>query len=128
MAILLSTPARNLAANAVVGALDSGAGAGKLKIYTTGQGTLLGTLTFSEPAFAGASVGVATASAITSDASADNTGVAAEFVASDFTDTVIFSGSVGTIGSGEDMEMNTVNIVAGGPIGCSSFTFTQPAS
>ena len=126
MAITLTTIGRNGAADGVVDLIDAGAGAGKLKIYTTGLGTLLATLTFSTTAFGAAAAGVATAAAITDDSSADATGVAAEFTVTDFDDNEIFRGSAGT--SGTDMILNTVNIVTGGVVSCSSFTFTQPAS
>ena len=76
----ISTPARNAACDAIVDLVDGGAGAGTLAIRTgspptnpadADSGTLLGTLTFSDPAFGAASGGTATASAITSDTNAD---------------------------------------------------------
>ena len=128
MSITLSTTARNAAANAVVDTVDQGSGAGKLNIYTTGLGTLLASLTFADPAFGAASVGVATAGTIADDASADATGTAAEFTVTDSDDNVLFEGSVGGPASGEDMELNTTSVIIGGSVACSSFTFTQPAS
>lgn len=128
MAILLSTIGRNGAADGVVDKIDAGAGAGKLKIYTAAKASLLASLTFSDPAFGDAATGVATANAITDDSAADNTGVAAVFTATDFDDNVVLEGTVGGLASGEDMELNTTNIVAGGVVSVSSFTFTQPAS
>lgn len=126
MAITMTTAARNAAADGVVDLVDQGAGAGKLKIYTTGLGTLLATLTMSDPAFGAAATGVATANAITSDTSADATGTAAEFTMTDSDDVEIFRGSVGT--SGADLNLNTVSITAGVEVSVTSFTYTQPAS
>ena len=82
---------------------------------------VLGTLTFSATAFAAPSAGSIAANAITQDSSADATGTATFYRAykSDGT-TVIEQGTIGT--SGADLNLNTVNIVSGGPIQVTSFT------
>lgn len=87
--------------------------------------TLLAELTFGSTAFPAASGGVLTANAITSDASADATGTAtfARIVESGGSN-VIADVSVGT--SGTEMILNTVSIVAGAVVSCSSFTITNP--
>lgn len=135
MAIKLTNAARSAAADAIVDRLDAGAGAGTIEIRTGTQptnaddadtGTLLATLTFSDPAFGAASNGVATASAITQDSSADATGTAGYFVVKDSDGTKQFTGSVGT--SGADMNLVTTSITAGQPVQITSFTFTIPAS
>ena len=62
---------------------------------TADSGTLLGTLTFSDPAFGNAttaSPSVATASAITSDTNADASGDAGHFRVKDSNGAVIFQG------------------------------------
>jgi hypothetical protein len=86
--------------------------------------TLLAELTLNATAFAGAVAGVATANAITSDSSADNTGTATWFrvVESNGT-TILWDGSVGT--SGADLNLNTVGLVAGAAVAVSSFTVTE---
>jgi hypothetical protein len=126
--------------DAAVDALDGGAGAAIIRIYgdtratdvdtAVGAQTLLGTLTCSDPAFGGAvdiSPGArATANAITSDASADDTDTATWFRALTSTPTACFDGNVGT--SNADMVLNTVAIVAGAEIAISSWTVTQPES
>jgi hypothetical protein len=133
---IISTAARNAACDAIVDLIDGGAGAGTVKIYTgtqpAGPGTavgaqvLLGTLTCSDPAFGAASSGVATASAITSDTSADATGTAAWFRVLDSNAVAIIDGSVGTATA--DMILDSVSIVAGGTISITSWTITMPAS
>jgi hypothetical protein len=133
---IISVAARNAACDAIVDLIDGGAGAGTVKIYTgtqpAGPGTavgaqvLLGTLTCSDPAFGAASSGVATASAITSDTSADATGTAAWFRVLDSNAVAIIDGSVGT--SSADMILDSVSIVAGGTISITSWTITMPAS
>ena len=133
MALRLSTAARNAAADGIVDLLDAGAGAGTIKIYTGSQptnvsdtpaGTLLGTLTFSDPAFGAASSGVATASAITSDTTADASGTAGCALMEDSNGNNIFDCTCGQ-GSGDISFDNNV-IVAGGTIAISSMTVTQP--
>ena len=57
------TTVRNTIANTVVDLIDAGAGAGELKFFTSNGGSLLATLTFSDPAFGAASAGAAAANA-----------------------------------------------------------------
>lgn len=133
---IISTAARTAMADALVDLLDAGSGAGTVKIYTgtqpAGPGTaigaqvLLGTLTCSDPAFGAAASGVATASAITSDTTADNTGTATWFRAADSNGTAVWDGTCGT--SDADMILDSVSIIAGGTIAVSSWTITMPAS
>lgn len=99
---------------------------------TAATGTLLATLTFSDPAFGTATDGnpggLLTASAITSDSSADATGTAGYFRiratgtgADDVAD-----GEVGT--SGADLNMNTTAITSGSTVSITSMTVTMPES
>lgn len=130
----LTNAAASAAADAVVDLIDAGAGAGTIKIYTAtiptnantalGAQTLLATLTFSDPAFGAAANGVATASAITSDSSADATGTAAWARIADSNGNTVMDVTVGT--SGDDINFNTVSFVAGAVISISSLTYTQP--
>ncbi len=134
MAFRLGTTMRNNATNAVVDTIDQGAGPGCTKIYTGSQpgsvggtyGTLLGTLPFSDPAFGNSASGVATASAITSDTSADASGTAATFTIEDSDANVLADGTCG-LGSG-DLSFDNNVIVAGGVIAISSMTVTTPIS
>lgn len=135
MPFRLSTDTRNKACDAIVDDIDAGAGAGTLAVRTGAQptnvgdadtGTLLGTLTFSDPAFGAASTGVATASAITSDTNADNSGTAAHFRVKDSDGNIVCDGDAAQ-GSGT-MNFDNNVIVAGGTIAVSSFTVTVPIS
>lgn len=135
MAYRLSTNSRNKATDAIVDELDAGAGAGTLQIRTGAQptnvgdaatGTLLGTLTFSDPAFGASATGTATASAITSDTNADASGTAghARFLDSN---AAIHSDADCGQGAGTINWDNAV-IVAGGTLAISSMTISTPIS
>jgi hypothetical protein len=123
------------AMDAVVDDIDNGAGAGTIKIYSGTQpadgdaalsgNTLLATLTFSDPAFGATSTGgVATASAITDDSSADATGTAAWARIQDSDSNNVFDCDVGT--SGATINLNSVSITSGGTVSITSFTMTHP--
>lgn len=135
MAFRLSTDTRNKACDAIVDDIDAGSGAGTIAIRTGTQptnvgdadtGTLLGTLTFSDPAFGSASTGTATASTITSDTNADASGTAGHFRIKDSDANIVADGTCGQ-GSG-DLSFDNSTIVAGGTIAISSFTVTVPIS
>lgn len=136
MATRIPTAIQDAVANAVVDALDAGTGPGVIRIYTGAQpasantapsGTLLGTLTLSDPAFGSSSSGTATASAITGDTSADATGTAGWFRALDSDDNTVIDGSVTATGGGGDLQLDSVSIVAGGTINITAWTVTAPA-
>lgn len=123
----LTTAAKATVLNALTGLIDAGSGTatGVLEIWTTGLGTLLGTLSFSNPAFPTTATGTATASTITQDTAADATGTAAVWVAKNRSGTEVMRGTASGPGGGGELELNTTAIVAGGPIQVSSFTITQ---
>lgn len=125
------------ACNALVDLLDAGAGAAYIEIRTGTQpatvetaatGTLLATLTCSDPAFGNAADenpgAKATANAIASDTSADATGVAGWFRAYDSNNVAIIDGTCGTTGT--DMILDDDNITIGGVVACTSWTVTMP--
>ena len=135
MALLLYTAARNAAANAVVDLIDADASAGRLEIRTDARpavnaaltGTLLASIDFDDPAFGDAAAGVATAAGRPNeDPSADATGTAGYGAVVDDSGDVVFTGTVGTSGSGADFILSTLSIVAGQPVSLESMTFTQP--
>jgi hypothetical protein len=132
--------AAKAACDALVDLLDVG-GAGYIEIRTGSQpatantaasGTLLGTLTLSNPAFGNAttaSPSVATASAITSDTNADATGTAGWFRAYSGGGTAVIDGVISTVAAGTgDMQLDSTSIVAGGTIAVSSWTVSHPTS
>ena len=132
----LATATRNALADALAALVDAGAAGGTIKIYTATQPasantaisdqTLLATLTMAATAFgAGAVLGVLTAAAITEDSEADATGTAAWARIADSDGNTIFDCDVGTVGA--TINLNTVSLVAGGPVSITSFTVTMPS-
>jgi hypothetical protein len=135
----ITTAARNAAADAVVDLLDAGDTAAQVRIYSgtapadanaaLSGNTLLAQLSMSDPAFGAAASGVATASAITQDSSADATGVATFFrlgSVNSGTFTPVVQGEVGA--SGSDLNLNSTSIQAGAAVSISSLTYTQSGS
>ena len=116
-------------------AIDAGAGAGTIKVYTGTQPTtaadaivaqvLLGTLTFSDPCGTTAS-GTLTMSAITQDSAADATGTATWARIADSTGATVCDVDVTATGGGGTLQFNTTSFVINGPILISSFTITVP--
>lgn len=117
--------------NAQLDAVTTRAGASALLRFYDGSRpatggtatTKLAELTCNATFAPGASSGVLTLNAITSDTSADATGTATWFriVKSDGT-TFVMDGSVGT--SGSDLNMNSTSFTAGGSVAVTSFTIT----
>jgi hypothetical protein len=123
--------------NAMLDGITTDVGAsGLLKIYdgtqpatiatALGAQVLLAQLTCSATFAPAASGGVLTANAITQDASADATGTASWYSLQTSGGVRVVEGSVGT--SGSDLNLNTVSIVAGGPVAVTSFTYTAPGA
>ena len=108
---------------------------GFIEVYTGSQpsvdgslsGTLLATLTFGATAFANATAsgsgGSAAANTITGG-TAGNAGTAGYFALVTSGSATVGTGSVGT--SGADLNFNTLAIVAGAIVSCTSFTVTMP--
>lgn len=130
----ISTAVRNALADQLRALLDLGPGPGTIEIRSGVQpaspddpvtGTLLATLTFADPCAPAAVDGVLTFSPIIEDSAADATGTA--------TWARILNGA-GVAGvdvdigvAGATLIINTVNIVAGGPVRISFFAITIPA-
>lgn len=122
-AITHNATLRNTLCDAVVDALDAGAGAGIIRMET-GAAALLATLTFSDPAFGAASGGTATANAITDETSA-TAGTMAQFETRDSNAVSVFLGSVAT--SGADINFNQVILSGGETVSISSLTYSASA-
>lgn len=130
----LTNAAASAAADAIVDLIDGGAAAGTIKVYggtiptnadtAVGAQPLLATLTFTDPAFGAASNGVATASAIADDTSADATDTATWARIADSNGGTIMDVVVGT--AGEDINFNTAAFVTGATVRITSLTLTQP--
>jgi len=127
----MATALRNARLQEIADAIDGGAGAGTLKIYdgtrpATGAAitteTLGATLTFSDPSAATIAAGLLTFAAITEDASADANITASWARVADSTGAFVCDLDVGATGSGADIEITNVNIIAGEPV---STTGTQ---
>jgi len=130
MTVALSTALRNSRADEITTALDAGSGAALLRIYngtrpaTGGTATtLLAELTFTDPMAPAASGGVLTASAITSDTSANATGTASWGRLVDSDANFVADFDVGT--SGSDLNLNTTAIVSGATVAVTSFVLTE---
>jgi len=130
--IKVSTESANVKATAWGTAMNSGL----IRIYqgakpatantALGAATLLGELTFGNPAFGAAAAGLITANAITKDSDADNTGTAQFYrlFKADGT-TPMGDGTCGVTGSGSDLEMPTVSIAQHGEITCTGFAHQE---
>jgi hypothetical protein len=121
-------------------ALNAGTGPAEIRIYSGSQpanantalsgNTLLATLVLSDPAAPAAASGVLTidVTPVPEDTSADATGTASFARVVDSAGTVVFDCDVTATGGGGTIELNTVSIVAGGPVRITSFTITIPAA
>lgn len=137
----ISNEAAIAACNSIVDSLDEGSTAATIRGRTGAQpadpdtaesGTLLFTLTCSDPAFGAAADanpgGRATASAITDDSSADATGTLS-YLRAGATGTGAddhIDGEAGTATA--DFIFNTLSIVSGATVSMTSWTFTVPES
>lgn len=135
---MVSMAAARAALDQLLAQLNTG-GAGHIKIFTgaapatvetADSGTLLSTLTLSNPAFPASADGgtnglaTATANAIASDTNAAASGTAGYFRAYDGAGTCILQGTVGTASA--DMILNTVSISAGATVAITSWVVTLP--
>jgi hypothetical protein len=126
MSVGYSTTLRNARLDAITSAIGA---SGFLRIYDGTRPasggtatTLLAQLALSVTFAPGASLGVLTASTITADSSADATGTAtwARLVTNGGT----FVADMGVGTSGQEVTLNTVSIVIGGTVACTSLVIT----
>lgn len=127
--------ARNAALDAITPSLDGGS----LRIYSgtapadadaaLGGAVLLAQLPLNADSFAAAASGVATANAITADASADATGTPTFFRLLTSASAVVYQGTAAATGAELNLSgLSGGQIVAGGSVSVTSLTITQPAS
>ena len=129
MAVLrFKTTTKNNVLTQVKNDIDAGSGPGVQRIYSGSMpasvdvaetGTLLAELTLSDPCGTVAT-GELTFSAITQDVSANADGVAGYVRTYDSALNAVFDGDVSNTGGTGFLQLNTVNIVAGGPVHISS--------
>ena len=124
--------------NAIKTDIDSGGAAAKLRIYsgaipatpeTAATGTLLAELTLSYPMGSITGSGATLAlefGTITHDSAADATGVAGYARVVTSSGTSIYDCDVSTTGGGGVLQLNTINIVAGGPVLVTAFMISVP--
>lgn len=131
MPIQLSTEARNAGCDGVVDLLDTGTveirtGVRPANPAAAATGTILGTFTLPNPAFGAASVGVATANAVTA-VTASGTGTASWFRAYRSAGNgggAVIDGDVAT--SGADMTIQNTSVNASQALTITAWTHTQP--
>ena len=134
--VRLAVASQQAGIDAIVDRIDGGTGAGKIKIYAGTQPangnasateTLLAELTFSDPAFgAGSTAGVATASSITDDSSANATGTAAWARIVTSSTANVFDCDVGN-STASTIALNATAITSGGTVSLTSFTMRLPS-
>lgn len=132
--VKISDAAANALVDAVVDRIDLDTPPGVIEIRTGTQpadpdvaatGTLLATLTFSNPAFGATSSRTATASSITDDSSADASGTAAwARMETGTAGTGVIDCEVGS--SGADINFNSVSFTAGDSVSITSLTVSYP--
>jgi len=131
----ISTAARNAACDAITALIDAGAGAGTIEIRTgappanvgdADSGTLLATLTFSDPAYDAATGGTAEEFAITSDSTADASGDAGHFRIKDSNGVTICQGTCGEAADAPDLVFAESSIIAGGTVAITDLPITVP--
>lgn len=135
MSIRLPTASRNAAADAVVDRADTG-GAGVIEIRTGTQpasadsaatGTLLVTVTLSDPAFGPASNGTASLAGVPLSGTAVADGTAGWFRMLNGSGQTVLDGSVSVTGGGGDLQLSTTTITTGLTVEITSGTVTMPA-
>jgi hypothetical protein len=136
MAVIhFATTLKNSVLTPIRDAIDAGSGPGLIKVYAgtipadcstaiTSQ-TLLGTLTCSDPSGVVASESL-TFNAIIQDSAADASGTASFARITDSATAVVMDIDITNIGGGGTLQLNTTNIVIGGPILISSFIISVP--
>ncbi len=124
MSVTHPTAVRTGIADFVVDQLDEGTPPGNLVFRTAGD-VEVATLPFSATAFGAAVAGVATANAITSDASATG-GTIAKATLENAAGTAKINCSVTATGGGGDITLNSIVVSAGQQVSITSLTYTAP--
>ena len=119
---------RNLVVDLIVDLVDVGTtnAQGRIQIIDASANVLV-TLNMSDPAFGDAASGISTADTIT-DGTVAAAGTAATFTIIDKDEAAVFSGTVGALGSGADLEADglTLAMTAGQTISIDALTYQGP--
>ena len=135
MVIRLPTAVRNAAADAVVGRVDAGPAAGKLRIYSGAQpasandapsGTLLAEVTLADPAFGAAAAGSAALVDPPAVVASAN-GTAGWFRVVDSTGATVMDGSVTVTGGGGDLQLASTSLTVGLSVDITGGSVTMPS-
>lgn len=118
----LSTNARNASVNGVTALLNSGT----IDLLTAGA-VLVATMTFGSTAFATASVGTATANAVT-NGTAVAAGTVTNYIARTSGAAQVLSGPASLSGGGGELILTSVAFAIGDIASMTSLTYTQPAT
>lgn len=128
MTIGVKTAARTAWCQELIDQIDAGTGAGSLKFYTSPRPstggtatTLLATIGLTDPCGTAAN-GVLTFNSFVDDTNAAASGVAAWARLADSDGNFVCDLSVGTVGSGSDIELSTTTITATGSVSVTSGT------
>jgi hypothetical protein len=133
MSIALANTLRTSRAQKIIDAINLGAGSGTMLFYTATQPakgaaittqTLLGTVTFPEPAGT-VTDGVLTFNLITDDASADANGIAVWVRVLDGDGSFVMDMTVTDLAGAGPVKMPNTQLYAGGPIHVVSAVFTE---
>lgn len=123
MTVSHAATTRTALATEVLALIEGGAGAGYIEFQTSGD-VEVATHVLTTPA------GTVSGPTLTFDTIADDAsaagGVIAKGVIFDSDDTIIITGSCGTIGSGEDFELTSLTVVATEVHSVNSLTYTAP--
>lgn len=123
MAVNYVTALKNTRMTAVLTAIDAGAGAGKINLYTAAYGALLVSVALADPSGVVAA-GVLTFSGMPKSGTATGAGAAAIARILDSTDTVVAEGlTVGTVGT--DIIIDNTNIAVGQTVNITSGAITH---
>lgn len=126
MGVIYATTLRTTRMTDVKTAIDAGSAAGYIEIGTTSMGTVLATITLTDPC-GSVSGDVLTFTMPHSDTSADASGTAAAARIKDSDGNVVVSGlTVGT--SGTNIVLDSVSITAGQTVTLTSATITHNTS
>jgi hypothetical protein len=135
MAITQPVATQNAALAARIALIDAETDPGELRIYTTprpaptngpGAATLLATVELDDPSFTTPSGGAAALAGVPREEEASGTGTAAWFRIVDGAGASVFDGSVGTTGSGANLEVDSLSFAAGVIVRITGGGLTEP--